>query len=280
MALEPQGNKPKPAESAGQHARSGPATRADKLRRRRRVYECIAHKRETEPPLEPGEALVESHIGSKGWNTRGFLPHFDKPGTMQMLTFRLADAMPAVRRREWEALFRIENQREQRTKLEAYLDLGYGDCLLKESPVAGALEKVLIKFDGERYRIAAWVIMPNHVHVLVELWTLPLWRLMKAWKGVSARLINQLLAREGELWQDDYWDRFIRDEIHFGKAQRYIESNPANAGLARASAQWPWSSANPKWKWIGASRFYNAHLTGMYWERDGSEPPHWAALEK
>ena len=71
----------------------------------RRVYETVARRRACEGPLEPGE--VERQLASKGWHTRGYLPHYDKPGILQMLTFRVADAMPASRRHEWEALSRI-----------------------------------------------------------------------------------------------------------------------------------------------------------------------------
>src|SRR2546421_4200437 len=106
----------------------------------RRVYETVARKRALETPKEPAETAVEREIGSKGWHTRGYLPHYDKPGVMQMLTFRLADAMPASRRHEWEALFQIEDQREKRTRLEAYLDFGYGACLLKSPRAAKAIE--------------------------------------------------------------------------------------------------------------------------------------------
>jgi hypothetical protein len=72
---------------------------------KRRVYETVARKRACEGPQEPAEAAVERQIGSKGWHTRGYLPHYYKPGLMEMLTFRLADATPAARRQEWEVLF-------------------------------------------------------------------------------------------------------------------------------------------------------------------------------
>src|SRR5512136_320786 len=115
----------------------------------RRVYETVARKRVCEGPLEPAEAELEARLGSKGWYTRGYLPHYDKPGTLQMVTFRLADAMPAVRRHEWEALLKIADEREQRTKLEAYLDLGYGECVFKNPRAAAAVEQVLQRFDSE-----------------------------------------------------------------------------------------------------------------------------------
>jgi REP element-mobilizing transposase RayT len=234
------------------------------------AYEIVRGKRVAEGPLEPAEAEVRRVIGAKGWNTRGYLPHRDVPGTQQMITFRLADAMPASRRAEWEALFEIRDERVQRTKIEAYLDRGHGSCVFRHAQAAAAVEQVLLRCDGERYRLMAWVIMPNHVHALLEVWTIVLGRLLRAWKGASANAVNRLLGRTGELWQTDYWDRYMRDEAHFRKACRYIESNPVKAGLVRSSAEWPFSSANPKWRWSGPDRYYGAQLV---WERGHSCPP-------
>jgi hypothetical protein len=120
--------------------------------------------------------------------------------------------------------------------------------------------------------LAAWVVMPNHFHARVELWTITLGELLKAWKSVSANAVNRVLGRSGQLWQDDYWDRYIRDEEHFGKARRYIESNPVKAGLVPAAAAWPWSSANPKWHWSNADRFHSGHMV----HADGERLPEWS----
>ncbi len=78
----------------------------------------------------------------------------------------------------------------------------------------------------------AWVVMPNHVHVLFSLRKgHRLEDVVKSWKGVSARRINDLLSRNGALWMADYFDRFIRDEEHFWNAARYVRQNPRKAGL-------------------------------------------------
>ena len=232
-----------------------------------RVYQTVRDKRQWQGPLAPAEAAYEEAIGSKGWYTRGCLPHFDKPGTVQMVTFRLADAMPASRRQEWEALFAIEDEREQRTQLEDYLDRGYGSCVLRDLRAASAVEAVLLHSDGRHYRLAAWVVMPNHAHVLFEMWDLPMGDLLKAWKGASSHAINKLLGRRGTLWQREYWDRFMRDEEHFRKAQHYIEWNPVKAGLAKTPEERPFDSANPKWRWSGPDRFRSGHLI-----REGVQP--------
>ena len=105
--------------------------------------------------------------------------------------------------------------------------------------------------------------MPNHVHVLFEVWTVPLGEVLRSWKKFSALRINRMLGRTGRLWQQEYWDRYMRDEEHFNRARRYVESNPVKAALCAAAADLPWSSANPKWVWQDAlvgARLWSAQL--------------------
>ncbi len=94
------------------------------------------------------------------------------------------------------------------------------------------------------YRLLAWVIMPNHVHVLIDPMT-KLARIVQAWKSVSAHRILPLLGadRPRVLWQREYWDRFIRDERHCQQAMAYIHANPVTAGLVMNGAEWRWGSA-------------------------------------
>ena len=100
----------------------------------------------------------------------------------------------------------------------------------------------LLHFDGERYRLIAWTIMPNHVHVLIELLGQhSLGLIVSSWKRFSARTANRVIGRSGPFWQDDYWDTYIRDERHFESTIGYIENNPVKAGLIDSPAEWPWS---------------------------------------
>ena len=133
--------------------------------------------------------------------------------------------------------------RERRRKLEEYLDRGLGECWLRQPAIADLMEGALRFFDGQRYGLAAWVVMPNHVHLLVEIWETPLADLVKSWKGFVAREANKLLRRRGPFWEREYLDTIIADEAHRRTAARYIESNPVKAGLAREAKAWPWSSA-------------------------------------
>ena len=94
------------------------------------------------------------------------------------------------------------------------------------------------------YRLGAFVVMPNHVHVLLEpVDAVP--RITQWIKGNTARQANQVLGRTGTLfWQHESWDHWVRNEAEYQRIARYIEFNPVAAGLAAATAQWPWSSAN------------------------------------
>jgi putative transposase len=174
----------------------------------------------------------------KGWHSRGYLPHFDTLETLQFVTFRLADSLPK------EALERISLSDRPESLRDDLLDHGWGASWLKRSDVAKLVEDALLKFDGARYRLCSWTIMPNHVHVLFEvLPSYSLGTIVSSWKRYTARQANLLLKRSGAFWQVDYWDRFIRDERHFHVTLDYIDQNPVKAGLVDLPHDWPWGSA-------------------------------------
>jgi len=178
---------------------------------------------------------------SKGWHSRGYLPHFDSQEIIQFVTYRLADSLPL------EALERIGLSDRPESLRDDLLDRGWGDCWLRLPQIAAIVEQSFLTFDGERYRLHAWTIMPNHVHVLLgvnEESTLS--DIVASWKKFTARHCNQQLGRSGSFWQTDYWDRFIRNDAHFEAAIRYIDNNPVTAGLAKTPADWAWGSARLK----------------------------------
>lgn len=108
------------------------------------------------------------------------------------------------------------------------------------------MEQILLFDDDRRCLLLAWVIMPNHVHVLVEIGATPMGKLVQCWKKLSADFVNARLGRSGQWWQEDYHDRYIRDEKHFLTAVHYIENNPMKAGLVKDAREWKWSSA--RWR--------------------------------
>ncbi len=203
------------------------------------LHELILGKQQWAAPLD----AAARERGFLGWHARGYLPHYDAPFTTQFVTFRLHDALPVSRRAEWEALLKIENDRERRLRLEDYIDRSHGECYLRSAPVAKLVQDALRFFDGQRYALHAWVLMPNHVHVLFNQQETPLGEILHSWRSFTAKEANKLLRLRGQFWEDEYFDTFMRDEEHFAGTVRYIESNPVKAGLARDPADWPWSSA-------------------------------------
>lgn len=94
-----------------------------------------------------------------------------------------------------------------------------------------------------QYELRAWVIMPNHVHVLFLVKDVPMSQLIGAWKGFTAKEANRILQRKGAFWQEEYWDTYMRDAEHEARAKRYIENNPLKAKLSLTQREYPWSSA-------------------------------------
>ncbi len=203
------------------------------------VRELVESKRRWSSPLNREAAMS----GFRGWHERGFLPHRDEPGFTQFVTFHLADSFPTALRSEWEALLEIEDDRERRKQLEVYLDQGKGASHLQQPEIGGLVDETLRFHHSRWYELLAWVVMPNHVHVLFKVDKTPLAKIIKELKRHTAREANRILGRRGEFWASDYWDTYMRDPAHEFKTRRYIENNPAKAFLVRDPNEWPWSSA-------------------------------------
>jgi len=209
------------------------------------------------PPSNPGlRNLIEAkrrwhyrpkpeelRAGFRGWYERGYLPHFDVPNITQFVTFMLADSFPVRRRREWEPILSEPDVSLRRRKLEAWLDRGHGECWLRLPEVAYQVEEILLAEDGKTCRFQAWVIMPNHVHLVVDVWRTPLSRLLNSWKGRSSYQANRVIDRRGEFWQRESFDTLIRDSAHLSRAIHYTESNPCKAALVQDPKRWVWGSA-------------------------------------
>src|SRR5207244_265296 len=114
--------------------------------------------------------------------SRRNLPHWDQPEKTYFVTFRLADSIPATKLAElenrrgiwlkanpepWTEAQRRSYYEQFSAKLEQWLDAGMGSCLLRDEGVARIVEQALLHFDGKRYDLGAWVVMPHHVHIVV-----------------------------------------------------------------------------------------------------------------
>ena len=192
---------------------------------------------------------MSNHVGARaprphlGWHSRGYVPHFDGGAVVQTVTFHLADSLP--RQFYEKASDPALNDRKRYFQIEKIIDDGRGGCLLREASNAEIVRAVLHNADGEQYRLLAWVVMPNHVHVVVEQISghrLP--DVVQSWKSVSAHAINKRRGARGPIWAPDYFDRYVRDADHYRNAVHYIESNPVKARLVAKASDWPFSSAS------------------------------------
>ena len=191
---------------------------------------------------------MDEKTSPRGWHSRGYLPHFDGGGIPQSVTFRLADSIPLDRlellENELACLPKERAVAERRKRIEAWLDLGLGCAWLGEPRVAEIAEEALLYFDGQRYILQAWVVMPNHVHALFSSHDgFGLSSILHSWKSFTAKSANVVLGRGGQFWQEDYFDRYIRNSRHYSMALDYIEMNPVIAGLCERKEDWQFGSA-------------------------------------
>jgi D-tyrosyl-tRNA(Tyr) deacylase len=179
--------------------------------------------------------------------TKRRLPHWEQSGRTYFITFRLVDSVPQSQLLQWHQereLWRRDHPGKLSTALQAeydrlftdkfqsWLDAGYGECILKQPDIAAIVAAALAHFDGERYHIEGYVIMPNHVHVLVS--PLDNWALEEIthfWKSFTAHQINHLLNRDGHVWHHESFDHLVRNEETYRRFQEYIQQNPVKAGL-------------------------------------------------
>ncbi|MBK8206938.1 MAG: transposase [Planctomycetes bacterium] len=183
------------------------------------------------------------------------LPHWTAEGATYSVTFRLADSIPAsaVERLQAELAdlkARIERGGEvvlseqiklARLQSEAVDDLlnsGQGECLMNQPAIAAIVAGALKHFDGQRYRLIAWCVMPNHVHVVfAPMGVHGLSEILHTWKSFTANQINKQLGRSGTVWQSESYDHLIRDRADLMHHVFYARENQVKAGLNN----WPWT---------------------------------------
>jgi menaquinone-specific isochorismate synthase len=187
--------------------------------------------------------------------TRGKLPHWEEDHAIYFVTFRLADSLPKsiLRAFEFERKNivatakqmgrRLSLQEEKRLEelfsdqIQTKLDAGIGRCFLAKPSVGKLVAEVLQHFNLCRYRIYAWCVMPNHVHVLFRIFEgHALAGIVHAWKSYSSNRANRILRRSGRFWQREYYDHIVRSEDEFYRVVSYIAENPKKAGLR----DWRW----------------------------------------
>jgi type I restriction enzyme R subunit len=144
----------------------------------------------------------------------------------------------------WDKTWRAKLQRLSRAeprdfhqrisaRWEAHLDEGHGTCVLRQSELAAIVGESFHRFDGDRYLLTDFVVMPNHVHLLAAFPVAGgMLKQCDSWKHYTAVRINQALGRRGRFWQTDDFDHLVRSEEQFHHLRRYIAENPRRARLS------------------------------------------------
>jgi putative transposase len=174
---------------------------------------------------------------------RRHLPHWQQPGQDLFITWRLFGSLPANCRPPSAA----ETNAQQFVSFDRELDRARtGPVWLKEPTVAEVAFRELRRahLESKLLRLRAYVLMANHVHILVEPLA-PLSKITHQIKGATAYRANLVLSRTRQrFWQDESFDHWVRNPAEGEKIRQYIENNPVVAGLVARPQDWPWSSAS------------------------------------
>jgi carbamoyl-phosphate synthase large subunit len=178
-----------------------------------------------------------------------YLPHWEQEGAVYFVTFRTDDSLPLHVAEELRAereqilkdaeagkvgrLATRDQLHRVQEKVDAYLDQGIGETPLSSDSMAQLVANALTHFDGVRYELGPWCVMPNHVHALVRpIGEHRLSDVMHSWKSFTAHEAKKLGFAGEKLWQDEYYDRIVRDEAELKAFAEYVEGNPGAAGLS------------------------------------------------
>jgi REP element-mobilizing transposase RayT len=192
---------------------------------------------------------------------RARLPHWRAEHAIYFLTWCLADALPAYVVARLRAERDAEHERISRLRgavtfpekrlldaaltdaCERFLDQHQGECLLRDRRLAQIVVNALIHFDDIRYLLYAWCVMPNHVHVVLScIAGFDTSQILHSWKGFTSKEINKNIGRSGTLWQQESFDRCVRDSAELDQTIAYVIGNPAAAGLEN----WPFVATYPE----------------------------------
>ncbi len=190
-----------------------------------------------------------------------YLPHWRVKDAIYFVTFRLAGSLPSFLKRDREFRRRDILQRFKKCQrdptqweLDELEELHFeeldhrrhdrGADYLKNPRIAKVVAETFRHFDGIRYRLFAWVIMSNHVHIVFQpLNSHNVPGILHSWKRFSAREANKILGRSGKFWWPEYSDHLIRSEADLERCIHYTWNNPEKAGLR--NWKWKWRAPTP-----------------------------------
>jgi len=178
-----------------------------------------------------------------------YLPHWTLEHSIYHICFRLHDSLPqeVIRKWKFERIDIIESAKQKgrplsleeadrlrflySEKIDKFLDIGTGNCYLKNEAVAQMISSALMYFNEQRYKLYAWCIMPNHVHAIVRFFNNDLDKIIHSWKSYAANQANKILGRTGSFWHKDYYNHIIRNDKEFVYQIDYVWMNAEKAGF-------------------------------------------------
>ncbi len=193
------------------------------------------------------------------------LPHWSQPGAIAFITWRTWDSLPEKVIRQWqeerdawltnhgidpslpswqECVRRLDHQAGRQfqafvaDRRNDHLDACHGECVLRQAELSLEVANSLQHFNGDRYDVTDFVVMPNHVHLLAAFPRsddmLPQ---CDSWKHFTATRINRILNRKGRFWQQDGFDHLVRSQEQFDYLRDYIANNPTKANLKASESR-------------------------------------------
>jgi len=195
--------------------------------------------------------------------THRLLPHWSQSACLTFITFRTYDSLPAsvvqawqIDRRNWlrnhgvdpdaadwqqqiaaqDPRLPSEYRRQFSARWHEHLDQCHGECVLKDPVLSAIVGGSFQHFDGDRYELTDFVVMPNHVHLIAAFVTeSTMLSQCESWKRFTAKAINQRMSRKGRFWEQDAFDHLIRSENQFWYLRKYIADNPVRAHLPESA---------------------------------------------
>ena len=194
------------------------------------------------------------------------IPHWDFPDARQHITFRLSDSLSQNQLNIFKK--QVEDNPPSRRdyylhrEIEEWIDRGIGSSILNIPELARCVIDSLYCFNDKRYHLFQWVVMPNHIHVLIQIFPQnPMCDIVNYWKRYTNMRFNEILLGmktsnrfpkgyidnilntfKGSYWIADFWDVLIRSNNHFRLESKYIAENPVRAKLVEKAEDYPWSS--------------------------------------
>ena len=214
-------------------------------------------------PVRASINVHKSTLEKTGFYKSGTLPHYDIKYKFQFITLREYGSIPqsilktiedkTIKFNEdflkynsfthYERQIRIQHLRLK--LFEKYQDCGYGRCLFKKKEIANIIKEALLFYNDKNYEIISWVIMPNHIHLLVYLYpNYELAKFIHYVKSITTNKIKKYIDISEKIWSNDYFDRYIRNHFHYCKTVNYIRMNPVKAGLCKDYQDWKFTDSH------------------------------------